>query len=44
MTAEIAAVRPGTAGPRASNEAPPRRQLSGRIDTRQAVANSLTLA
>jgi oleandomycin transport system permease protein len=44
MTADIAEAMPGTARPGTANEAPPRRQLSGRIGGRQAFANSLTLA
>ena len=44
MTADIAEARPGAARRGFTNETPPRRQLSGRIGTRQAVANSLTLA
>jgi oleandomycin transport system permease protein len=44
MTADIAAARPGTAAPRFTGEAPPRRPLSGRVGTRQAFTNSLTLA
>ena len=44
MTANVAEAMPGTARPGITNDAPPRRQLSGRIGTRQAFANSLTLA
>jgi oleandomycin transport system permease protein len=44
MTADIAEAMPGTARPGTTNEAPARRQLSGRIGGRQAFANSLTLA
>jgi oleandomycin transport system permease protein len=44
MTADIAAARPGTAAPGFTGEAPPRRPLSGRVGTRQAFTNSLTLA
>jgi oleandomycin transport system permease protein len=44
MTADIAEARPGAARPGFANEAPPRRQISGRIGTRQGFANSLTLA
>jgi oleandomycin transport system permease protein len=44
MTADIAAARPGTAAPGFTSEAPPRRPLSGRVGTRQAFTNSLTLA
>jgi oleandomycin transport system permease protein len=44
MTADIAAARPGTAAPGFTNEAPSRRPLSGRVGTRQAFTNSLTLA